>query len=391
MYNGLIVKFGELFTKGKNRKDFIISLKNNVKFFLRNYQKLTYDIFHDHIYINLNGEDYLSIINVLKNISGIYSISPVIKIKNFDLEVINTKVLLFIKKIKKRNKTFKIFCKRNNKKINFNSIDIINYIAPNIIKTNKLKVDVHFPDIKLLIEIYNDGVFISAEKFLAIGGYPVGTNGKILMLISGGIDSPVASYLLIKKGVVLDFLHFSSPPYTSEAVIDKIKDILKELNRFQYTIKLHIVNFTEIQTKIYEIFDQSYAITVMRRMMYRIAIKLTKKLNCLAVANGDSIGQVSSQTIYSMNIIEEVNKKKISIIRPLSAFDKLDIIKIAKLINTYDISIRPYEDCCTIFSHKNSKIKPNLKKILLFEKKINYNQLINKAIKNLKTIVLQYQ
>lgn len=390
MYNGLIIKFGELFTKGKNRKNFIYSLNDNIKLFLKNYSKLTYNIFHDHIYINLNEEDYLPIVNVLKNISGIYSILPVIKIQIFNLEIINNKVLFLIKKNKMKNKTFKIFCKRNNKKINFNSNDVINYIAPNIIKKFKLKVDVHNPDIKLLIEICNDGIFISTEKILAIGGYPTGTNGKVLMLISGGIDSPVASYLLIKKGIVLDFLHFASPPYTSEAVIDKIKDILKELNKFQYIIKLHIINFTEIQTKIYDIFEQSYAITAVRRMMYRIAIKLAKKLNCLAIANGDSIGQVSSQTIHSMNVIEEVNKKKISIIRPLSIFDKLDIIKISKTINTYNISIRPYEDCCTIFSHKNSKTKPNLQKILFFEKKMNYQQLINKAIKNIKTTVIKY-
>lgn len=386
MYNCIIVKFGELFIKGKNRNNFIFLLEKNIKTYLKEFKKLFYHVYHDHICIELNNEKYLQIIDILKNISGIYSISPAIKIEENSLEVIQKNVFLLINKNKK--KTFKIFCKRSNKNTNFTSSEVINYVADNILKKTKLKVDVHNPDISIFIEIRNDGIFIFLEKILAIGGYPVGINGKILMLISGGIDSPVASYLLIKKGIILDFVHFASPPYTKEAVIDKIKDILKELKIFQFFIKLYIVNFTEIQTKIYEIFDESYAITAIRRMMYRIAIKLAKKNNCLAIANGDSIGQVSSQTIYSMNAIEEVNDEKISIIRPLSTFDKIDIIKIARKINTYDISIRPYSDCCTIFSHKNSKTKPNIKKIILFEKKINFNDLIDKAVKNTKTVII---
>lgn len=387
MYNCIIIKFGELFTKGKNRNNFISLLEKNIKNYLKEFKKLSYFKYHDHICIELNNEDYLKIINILKDISGIYSLSPAIKTKS-DLKIIQDNIFFLINKIKNKKKTFKIFYKRSNKNIGFSSKEVIDYIANNILEKTKLKVDIHNPDISIFIEVRNDGVFIFLEKILSIGGYPIGMNGKILMLISGGIDSPVASYLLMKKGIILEFVHFASPPYTKEAVIDKIKDILKELKKFQFFIKLYIVNFTEIQTKIYEVFNESYAITVIRRMMYRIAIKLANKNNCLAIANGDSIGQVSSQTIYSMNVIEEVNNEKISIIRPLSIFDKIDIIKIAKKINTYDISIRPYDDCCTIFSHKNSKTKPNIKKILLFEKKINYDYLIDKAIKNIKVVTI---
>ncbi len=288
----------------------------------------------------------------------------------------------------KENKgsTFKLTCKRSNKKFPLISDQIIREVAPIILKNTKLKVDVHNPDIKLSIEVREEGTYIFTTTINGAGGYPIGVAGKVMMMLSGGIDSPVASYLLMKRGMVIECIHFASPPYTNEAVIDKLKDILHILNRYQYSIKLHIVPFTKIQTKIYEVADESYAITIMRRMMYRIANQLANKQKCLAIANGESIGQVASQTLDSMGVIEKV--AEIPVIRPLCVFDKLQIIDIAKKIKTYDISIRPFEDCCTIFAPKNPKTKPRLSEVLFFENKFSFNDLINEAIANIKTILI---
>ena len=382
-YTSIMVRFGELSTKGKNKKDFIRMLADNIKHALKDYPNLTYDVLYDHIYVNLNSEDYEPIVNILKDISGIQALSLVVKIKS-DIEDIKKTALALIKE--EKGKTFKVTCKRGNKRFPIVSDDIIRMVAPVILKNTNLKVDVHQPDIKLSIEVRDEGTYVFTKTILASGGYPIGVAGKVMMMLSGGIDSPVASYLLMKRGVILECVHYASPPYTSEAVIDKLKDILKQLNKFQYSIKLHIVPFTKIQTKIYEVSDESYAITIMRRMMYRLAEKLADKHKCLAIANGESIGQVASQTLDSMRVINEV--VNIPVIRPISVLDKLEIIKIAKQINTYEISIRPFEDCCTIFAPKNPKTKPRMHEVKFFEDKFDYASLIEEAIKDTKTIVI---
>ncbi len=378
-----MVRFGELSTKGKNKKDFIRMLADNIKHALKNYPDLTYDVLYDHIYVNLNNTDYEPIVNILKDISGIQGLSLVIKIKS-DIDEIKQTALNLIKE--EKGYTFKVTCKRSDKRFPIVSDDIIRQVAPVILKNTNLKVDVHQPDIKLSIEVREEGTYVFTKTILASGGYPIGVAGKVMMMLSGGIDSPVASYLLMKRGVILECIHFASPPYTSEAVIDKLKDILRELNKFQYSIKLHIIPFTKIQTKIYEVSDESYAITIMRRMMYRIAQEVASKQHCLAIANGESIGQVASQTLDSMQVIEGV--VNLPVIRPLCVLDKLEIIKIAKRINTYEISIRPFEDCCTIFAPKRPKTKPRLHEVEFFEKKFDYLALIKEAIADTKTITI---
>ncbi len=382
-YTSIMVRFGELSTKGKNKKDFIRKLADNIKHSLKEFNKVTYDVLYDHIYVNLNGLDYEPIINTLKDISGIQGLSLVVKIPS-DIEEIKKTALTLVEQ--EEGKTFKVTCKRSNKKFPIVSDDIIRMVAPVILKNTSLKVDVHKPDIKLSIEVRDEGTYIFTKTITAVGGYPIGVAGKVMMMLSGGIDSPVASYLLMKRGVLLECIHFASPPYTSEAVIDKLKDILKQLNKFQFSIKLHIIPFTKIQTKIYEVSDESYAITIMRRMMYRLAVKLADKHNCIAIANGESVGQVASQTLDSMRVINEVTN--IPVLRPVSVLDKLEIIKIAKKINTYEISIRPYEDCCTIFAPKNPKTKPRLHEVQFFENKFDFASLIDEAIKETKTIVI---
>ncbi len=378
-----MVRFGELSTKGKNKKDFVNMLARNIKHALKSFISLTYDVLYDHIYVNLHDEDYEPILNILKDISGIQALSLVIKIES-DIELIKKTALMLMKE--SEGKTFKVTCKRSNKRFPLISDEIIRQVAPVILKNTTFKVDVHKPDIKLAIEVRDEGTYLSTKTVLASGGYPIGVAGKAVMMLSGGIDSPVATYLLMKRGVIVECIHFASPPYTSEAVIDKLTDILHELNRYQYKIRLHIVPFTKIQTKIYEVADESYAITIMRRMMYRLANALADKLNCLAIANGESIGQVASQTLDSMGVIEKV--ASLPIIRPLAVMDKLDIIKIAKQINTYDISIRPYEDCCTIFAPKNPKTKPRLHEVLFYEEKFDFASLIKEALDKIKVITI---
>lgn len=381
----IMIRFGELNTKGKNKRDFISRLYINIKNALRDYD-IYLETRFDHIYVTLNDETrYDEIIETLKNISGIYSFSPVYRMQTTDLSKIVEFCSDFVTKLP--GNTFKVICKRSEKNYPYRSDDIIRAVASKILKTTELKVDVHNPDIALNINVLFDGIYIYSERIMGVGGYPLGTIGKGLMMISGGIDSPVAAYLMLKRGVALEFIHFASPPYTQEAVIEKIKDLLGILNKFQPRIKLIIFPFTKIQEAIYKNTDESYCITIMRRMMYKIANRICHRNDLKIICNGESIGQVASQTLDSMNIITK--NLDFNIIRPLATFDKLEIIDIAKKINTYDISIRPYEDCCTIFTPKAPKTKPHLDKVLEYEAKVNYEELIDEGMQNLQKLIIE--
>lgn len=382
-YDHIMVRFGELSTKGKNKKDFIFRLGDNIRNALKEYKSLTYQVRMDHIYIKLNDENPELVIERLKDVSGIYSFSLVIKT---DTDIENLKNVVLDLLLKENKKTFKMRAKRADKLYPIISDDINRLIAGHVLKNSEYKVDVHNPDVLVSITIRNDAAYIYTSDILGAGGYPLGVGGKALMMMSGGIDSPVASYLLMKRGVAIECVHFAAPPYTNAAVIDKIKDLCKELNRYQAKIKVHVVPFTKLQEDIYKYSNESYAITIMRRMMYRISERLAKKYKCLALANGESIGQVASQTLVSMDVINSVTN--MPVIRPLAIFDKTDIIKISKKINTYDISIRPYEDCCTIFAPKNPKTMPKLEEVETFEEKWDYESEINDCISNVETIVV---
>ncbi len=382
-YDHIMVRFGELSTKGKNKKDFIFRLGDNIRNALKEYKSLTYQVRMDHIYIKLNDENPETVIERLKDVSGIYSFSLVIKT---DTDIENLKNVVLDLLLKENKKTFKMRAKRADKLYPIISDDINRLVAGHVLKNSEYKVDVHNPDVLVSITIRNDAAYIYTSDILGAGGYPLGVGGKALMMMSGGIDSPVASYLLMKRGVAIECVHFAAPPYTNAAVIDKIKDLCRELNRYQAKIKVHVVPFTKLQEDIYKYSNESYAITIMRRMMYRISERLAKKYKCLALANGESIGQVASQTLVSMDVINAVTN--MPVIRPLAIFDKTDIIKISKKINTYDISIRPYEDCCTIFAPKNPKTMPKLEEVEAFEEKWDYESEINDCISNVETIVV---
>ena len=378
-YDHIMVRFGELGTKGKNKKDFIRLLGLNIRRRLRDYPDLKTEVRYDHIYVSLNGHDAYEVINMLQDVSGIQTLSLVYKCEK-DIDVIIKSTLELI--ANQEGKTFKVKSKRSDKSFPLTSDEIVRKVAPAILKTDKYKVDIHNPDILVSIEIRDEGAYIYTESFPGAGGYPLGVAGKGMLMLSGGIDSPVAAYLLMKRGVKIECIHFASPPYTNIGVIYKLEDLLAKLNVYQPRIRLHIVPFTKLQEAIYDNVPESYCITIMRRMMYRLATRLAKNRNCPVIANGESIGQVASQTLQSMRVINEVTD--LPVIRPLATTDKLDIIKIAKKIDTFDISIRPFEDCCTIFTPKRPKTMPHIESVEEFEKLFDYESLIKEALNNIE-------
>jgi len=379
-YDHIMVRFGELSTKGKNKKDFIDALAFNIKNALKEFKELSFDVRYDHIYIKLNDADYEKVLSRLKDISGIHALSLVHKCEK-DIEVIKEHALELFKL--EDGKTFKIQAKRSDKTYPMISDEINRTIATHLFKNvSDIKVDVHNPDILLCIEVREDAAYIFTNTIEGSGGYPLGVGGKTMHMLSGGIDSPVAAYLMMKRGISVECIHYASPPYTQAAVIYKLEDLCKKLNRYQPRIRLHIVPFTKIQEAIYDKVPECYCITVMRRMMYRLAERLAKRRHCPIISSGESLGQVASQTVQSINVINEVTN--MPIIRPLACSDKLDIIKISKKIDTYDISIRPYEDCCTIFTPKNPKTQPKRDEVAHYESLIDYQPLIDEAIKNVE-------
>ena len=384
-YDHIMVRFGELNTKGKNKKEFIRTLFINIKNALKEFALLSIEMQYDHIYIGLNETPYEPVLERLQDVSGIYALSLVYRCQK-DIEEIKNASLALINE--EEGQTFKVKVKRGDKTFPLISDEITRIVAGHILKNsqNRFKVDVHTPDILLQIEVRNEAAYIFTKTVLGAGGYPLGVGGKTMHMLSGGIDSPVAAYLMMKRGVTVECIHFASPPYTQQAVIYKLEDILKVLNRYQARIRLHIVTFTKIQEAIYDNAPESYCITLMRRMMFRLADALAKRRNCPIISSGESIGQVASQTIQSMHVINAVTNTPV--IRPLAVTDKVEIIKLAKKIGTYDISIRPYEDCCTIFTPKAPKTMPHLDEVIALENKYDYDSLIKEALNNIEVKII---
>ena len=379
-YDHIMVRFGELSTKGKNKIDFIRVLFKNIQRALKEFTGLETYMRHDHIYVVLHDVDYKPVVARLQEISGIQGLSLVYKAKDREMDNIKNITLELIKQ--EEGKTFKVKVKRVDKKYPMVSDEITRLIAGHILRNTELTVDVHNPDILLSIEVKEEAIYVFSHTFPGAGGYPLGVGGKTMHMLSGGIDSPVAAYLLMKRGVQIECIHFASPPYTQVGVIYKLEDLLKVLNRYQAKIRLHIVPFTKIQEAIYDHTDESYCITMMRRMMFRLADRLAKRRNCPVISSGESVGQVASQTLQSMKVINEVTNTPI--IRPCATMDKVDIINTAIKIGTYDISIRPYIDCCTIFTPKSPKTAPHLDDCLKYEQEFDYEPLIQEALNNIE-------
>ena len=382
----ILVRFGELTTKGKNRKLFIRKLLKNTKEILHDYPTLEYELTYDRLYIYLNEEDAQEVTDKIKTIFGIHNFSLCYKVEH-DLEKAKEVVTYIIDH--DEGNTFKIDTKRHDKSYPKNSIEMNKEIAGYVFHhtTKDLSVDVHNPDILVRVEYRKDAIYIMDNMIPGAGGYPVGIGGKALLMLSGGIDSPVAGYLTMKRGVDLECIHYASPPYTNEMAREKVLDLVNVLKDYTHGyIKVHIVPFTDLQLSVYDHCDESYAMTVMRRMMYRIAEGVAKKNDCLAIVNGESIGQVASQTLESMNTINQVITTPV--IRPVVCMDKLEIIKIAEKIGTYDISIRPYEDCCTIFTPHNPATKPKAYKAKGFEDEWDFEAEVQKCIDQTETIII---
>ena len=379
----ILIKYGELTTKKGNRNFFVKELYKSIVDKLQNYKV---NIFKDlsRMYIEFNNDDLDEILKRINNIFGIHEYLVAYKVKT-DEEVIKENVLDIIKK--ENFNTFKVETKRSWKNFPIQSLDFSRMIGGLILKnTENKKVDVHNPDLLLNIEIRKDYTYIYTNYYYGLGGYPNNTLGKGLLMLSGGIDSPVAAYLAMKRGVHIEAIYFEAIPHTSLEARNKVIKLCEKLAKYTHSVKLHIIPFTEIQEAIYKTADEEYVITIMRRMMYRISERLAKRRRCLTLINGESIGQVASQTLTSMSVINNVTN--MPVIRPVACLDKLEIIEISKKIDTYDISILPFEDCCTVFVPKHPVINPDLKLCIEMEERFDYQEMIKSTMSNIKTLTI---
>ena len=385
-YDHILIRYGELSLKGKNRNQFIKQLYDNVRKACTGFPSLEFEKQHERMMIFLHDEDENQVCDVVSKVFGISSLSLAVKVKPEMEEILKACLEIFPLQ---EEKTFKVAARRNDKTFPVVSDQINRMVATTILKNSNWKVDVHNPDYKIVIEVRKDACFIMTNKIPGAGGYPVGVGGKAMVLLSGGIDSPVACYCMMKRGVHIECIHYASPPYTSLNAQEKVMELARLVSGYQGELLLHIVPFTNLQLAIYQNAPESYAITIMRRMMMRIADGLAKKRHALAIATGESIGQVASQTLESMNAINAVTCTPI--IRPVVCMDKVEIIDCSKKIGTYETSILPYEDCCTIFTPKNPVTKPRIDKCEKYEQKWDYQQMVQQCIDQVETIKITPQ
>ncbi|HEO7306509.1 TPA: tRNA 4-thiouridine(8) synthase ThiI [Streptococcus agalactiae] len=388
-YSEIMIRYGELSTKKKNRMRFINKLKNNMEHVLSIYQDVSVKTDRDRGHVYLNGTDYHEVAESLKEIFGIQAFSPSFKVeKNVDTLV--KAVQEIMTSVYKDGMTFKITAKRSDhsfeldsRALNHTLGDAVFSVLPNI------KAQMKQPDINLKVEIRDEAAYISYEDIRGAGGLPVGTSGKGMLMLSGGIDSPVAGYLALKRGVDIEAVHFASPPYTSPGALKKAHDLTRKLTKFGGNIQFIEVPFTEIQEEIKEKAPEAYLMTLTRRFMMRITDRIREDRNGLVIINGESLGQVASQTLESMQAINAVTATPI--IRPVVTMDKLEIIDIAQKIDTFDISIQPFEDCCTIFAPDRPKTNPKIKNTEQYEKRMDVEGLVERAVAGIMVTTIQPQ
>lgn len=382
-YDTILIRYGELSTKGHNRKNFIRRLEANIRQALAEYPHLQYRRTYDRIYIKMTDEDPQALREKLSRVFGISSFSFTQAVDS-DMEAI-TRACLQIAAQSPAH-TFKMITRRHDKSFPLNSDAINRAVADAILQQTDKKVDVHHPELPIQVEVQARKTYITAEKIPGAGGYPVGINGKCLVLLSGGIDSPVAVYEMMKRGIEVEALHFASPPYTSEQAKEKMLTLASMLSVYQGSMKVHIVSFTDLQLAIYKAAGDPYAVTLMRRMMFRIAERIAAEEGCLVLGTGESIGQVASQTLESMVCINSVIR--IPVIRPLACLDKVEIIDLARRIGTYETSILPYEDCCTIFDPKNPVTRPHEDKAAFYEARFDWQSLVETCVQTRQTQIV---
>lgn len=381
-YTEIMVRYGELSTKGKNRKSFIMQLAENVKKALAEFPLVKIHADRDRMHLLLNGEDSAAIIPKLQKVFGIQNFSPSLQVEK-EVEDLKSAVQSIMKEIYTGKETFKITTKRSDHQFVLDSNEL-NLVLGNAVMDifPDIKVQMKKPDIELRVEIRMNAAYLSYETIQGAGGLPVGTSGKGMLMLSGGIDSPVAGYLAMKRGVEIEAVHFASPPYTSEQALQKAKDLTEKLVPYVGQIQFIEVPFTEVQEEIKAKIPQGYWMTITRRMMLRLTDAIMQMRNGLIILNGESLGQVASQTLHSMVAINEVTNTPI--IRPVATMDKLEIIELAQEIDTFELAIQPFEDCCTIFAPPQPKTKPRLDKVHQYEERLDIEQLMSRALAGLK-------
>lgn len=377
----ILVRYGELSTKGKNRKQFISHLRNNIRFSFVDLPNIKIQAERDRMFLTSSDDSEIhALIERLPKIFGIQSFSPVASCSK-ELDDIQATALKIMDSLESQDKTFRVTVKRTDKFFPLDTYELQSVVASNVLRQNPtLKVQMKKPEIDLRIEVLNDAVYMMAQVIPGAGGMPLGSNGRSLLMLSGGIDSPVAGYMLLKRGVRLDAIHFHSPPFTSERSKEKVMDLANQLSHFGATVRLHVIPFTDIQQSIQAQIPENVSMTTTRRLMMKIADLVRAEIGALGIVTGESLGQVASQTLESLTAINAVTSTPI--FRPLISMDKLDIIDIAREIGTYETSILPYEDCCTIFTPSCPKTKPKLEKVEYYESFKDFDELITEAVQN---------
>ncbi|MFO8070138.1 MAG: tRNA uracil 4-sulfurtransferase ThiI [Alkalibacterium sp.] len=378
----LMIRYGELSTKGKNKKFFIKKLNKHIRSKLVGYDDLRITFNRDRMHVKLNGEDAESVIEKLQDVFGIQSFSPVIRVEK-SVDAARDAVIELMGKHYSAGMSFKINTRRADHSFEFDTHEINRMLGSAVEEAfDDIHVQMKDPTVSVRIEVRERGIYISVDTLHGLGGLPVGSSGKGMLMLSGGIDSPVAGYLALRRGMEIEAVHFHSPPYTSPQALKKAKDLTAKLARFAGEITFIEVPFTEIQEQIKKVIPEEYSMTITRRMMFRLTDEIRRKRNGLAIVNGESLGQVASQTLESMLAINAVTNTPI--LRPLITTDKNDIIDIAKQIDTFELAIQPFEDCCTIFASNIPKTKPKLKKIQDFENMLNVPALMNNALNGIR-------
>lgn len=391
MFTSFLIKYAEIGIKGKNRYLFEEALAKQIKYALKRCEgefKVTRT--QGRIYADaLSSFDFDEVVDNLKTVFGISGICPVVYVEDEGFEKLSEDIVKYMDEVyPDKNLTFKVNARRARKNYPMTSMEINMELGGVILDAfPEMKVDVHKPDVMLNVEI-REKIYIYSEEIPGPGGMPVGSNGKAMLLLSGGIDSPVAGYMVAKRGVKIDAVYFHAPPYTSDRAKQKVVDLAKQVSRYTGPIYLHVINFTDIQLAIYEKCPHDELTIIMRRYMMKIAETIAKETECLGLITGESIGQVASQTIQSLAVTNEVCT--LPVFRPLIGFDKMEIVEISDKIGTYETSILPYEDCCTIFVAKHPVTKPNLNVIKRHEQNLEgvIEELVQKALDTDEVIIV---
>lgn len=386
-YDHILVRYGELTLKSGNRNTFINQLKSNIKYALIPLTGYKVNANRDRMYVEITEDaDAEEIMKRISKVFGVHSVSPVVKVEK-NIDQIKSSAVKLARDIDAPGVTFKVDAKRSDKGFPYDTFALQQELGGEILSNiEHLTVDVKKPDYKLLVEIRSDAAYLYSRVIKGAGGLPVGTGGKTLLMLSGGIDSPVAGIEVMKRGVTIEAIHFHSPPFTSEEAKQKVIDLTRIMAETTGEIKLHLVPFTDIQKMIHKKVPENLTMTSTRRMMLKIADKFARQIEAKALVNGENLGQVASQTLGSMYAINAVTN--LPILRPLLTLDKDEIIIKAKEIGTFETSIQPFEDCCTIFTPKNPKTNPRLDKVESFEAGTDFDAMIEEAVANIETLTI---